>query len=501
MTARSAKQDAEPELRVVAPRSETGDVLARSDVGNGQAFADEHGSIVRYVSTWQKWIVWCGSHWRIDDGVSIEALAKKTARRLLAEAAKTADTDLFKHAKRSLGRDRVAAMIAMARSEPGIAIAHEKLDAAPLLFNVLNGTIDLTTGQLRKHDPQDLLTRVAPVNYDAEATAPTFAAFIARILDGDEALLHFVHRALGYTLTGDVGEQCLFFLHGAGANGKSTLMRIVLELFGDYAEQGPPGLLMSKGGDAHPTEQAALCGRRLVVCQETEQGKRFAETTVKQLTGGDFIMARRMREDFWKFAPTHKLWLAGNHKPAIGGTDEGIWRRIKLIPFAVTIPEAERDPSLIEKLRAELPGILRWLVEGNALWRAQPLSVDPPTAVCGAVEQYRREQDIFGDFLADCCVLEDGARISRRDIRHRYTTWCEDEGATALGPKAFADRLRERSCRETTMREGGAPVRGWLGVRKKIATDEEDSRSHVATVDSNSPLTGNLPIHDRANRN
>jgi putative DNA primase/helicase len=372
-------------------------------------------------------------------------------------------------AKSSERRAAREATAKLARSEPGIAIDHHRLDANPFLLNVANGTIDLLTGKLRPHLRADLITRIVPVSYNPQAACPRWESFLREILPDAETVA-YVKRAVGYSLSGDVSEHCVFLLIGVGANGKSTLLGILQELLGPYGAEAPADLLLARRGEAHPTEVTVLHGRRFVVAQETDENRRWAEATVKQLTGGDRLMARRMREDFWEFLPTHKLWMATNHRPSVRGTDEGIWRRLKIIPFERVIPPEQRDHHLGEALRAELPGILRWAVEGHLEWRRDGLG--EPGAVQDAVAEYRDAEDRLKPFLDERCVLGENERSSRKDLRKSYLDWIETNAeGQPLGDRALAEQLRQRGFGTVTVRDSaGKPVRGWKGLALKGRT-------------------------------
>jgi putative DNA primase/helicase len=285
-------------------------------------------------------------------------------------------------------------------------------------------------------------------------------------LAGRRELIHFLQKAIGYSLTGNTQEQCFFILYGTGANGKSTLLDTLLALLGSYAKQAAPDVLLSKSIDRHPTELADLMGARLVTAIETGEGRRLAENLVKQMTGGDRIKARFMRQDFFEFSPTFKLFLATNHKPQIRGTDYAIWRRIRLIPFTVTIPEEERDPTLPEKLRVELPGILAWAVRGCLAWQHEGLK--PPAEVAHATEAYRTEMDVLAAFLADCCVVHRNARVKASELYHIYTQWCEDNGEHVENQRSFGMRLSERGFERCKVKGLG----WWRGIG--IAVQEDD---------------------------
>jgi len=268
-------------------------------------------------------------------------------------------------------------------------------------------------------------------------------------MDGHADLITFLQRAVGYSLTGSVAEQVLFLLWGTGANGKSTFVNAVLDVLGnDYAMQAPDGLLTVKKGDAHPTERADLFGKRFVSSIEIEDGARLAESMVKQLTGGDSIRARRMREDHWQFTPTHKLWMAANHKPTIRGTDHAIWRRVKLVPFVVTIADADQDKGLGEKLKGERAGILAWSVRGCLDWQKNGLG--NPDAVRQATAEYRGEMDVIGAFVAECCIENDRFTAKASTVYAAYSKWCQANGEYAVNQRRFGLAITERGIERYT---------------------------------------------------
>jgi putative DNA primase/helicase len=367
-------------------------------------------------------------------------------------------------------------MLDIARSSTEIVCHHESLDTAPMLLNLANGTLDLGTGKLRAHRRADLLTKIAPVAFDPTAKAPIWDAFVARAMNGNAELIAYLARVIGYGMTADVSEHVLGFFFGGGANGKSTFLGAIHAVLGDYASPAPRGLLFRTRNEPHPTATASLHGRRFVTCSEIEEGQAFDESLIKDLTGGDPIKARRMREDFWTFSPTHKLFLSGNHKPTVRGDDEGIWRRIRIVPWLVTIPEAERDPELPEKLRAELPGILAWAVRGCLDWQANGLAT--PGVVTEAGADYRKENDLLGEFLRLNVRFEPDAKITRKELRETYTAWCSENGADPYGAKRFSSRLRERGVREAGVRQAGRVLNGWRGIR--LLTDGERSTNAEA---------------------
>jgi putative DNA primase/helicase len=447
-----------------APAEATGGLAFNlTDLGNAQRLVAQHGQDIRYCHPWRRWLVWDGSRWAKDETGVVLLLAKETVRFIYAEAAATVDEKTRKaiaeHAKRSESAMRIRAMVALAESEPGIPVLPGEMDQHEWLFNVKNGTIDLRTGELRPHRREDMITKVAPVDYAPAAKCPTWLAFLERVMAGNRRLMGFLQRAAGYSLTASTREQCFFLLHGTGANGKSVFLTTLLAAAGEYGIQAAPDLLLRKSGESHPTEVADLFGARLVVATETEAGRRLAENLVKQLTGGDRLKARFMRQDFFEFEATHKIWLATNNKPTVKGTDYAIWRRIKLIPFTVTIPPEERDQSLPEKLRQELPGILTWAVQGCLEWQARGL--DEPSEVTDATCAYRDEQDVLGGFIRDRCVVQPWAKVLARDLYRAYTEWCGENGEHPMAQRNFGMRLSERGF---SNQRGAGGRHLWVGI-------------------------------------
>lgn len=440
-----------------------------TDLGNAQRLVAQHGSDLHYVYRWGQWLIWDDTRWEMDETGEIERRAKHTVRTIYQEAGNAQDSEdrkaLAKWAYKSESQNRIGAMIALARSEPGIAVAHTELDANPMLLNVGNGTLDLRTGTLRPHQRQDLTTKRIGTNYDAGAKCPRWLQFLDRILASDQDLIAFVQKAVGYTLTGDVSEQCLFFMHGNGKNGKSTFTETVMQLLGDYAQKAPTEMLIQKNnGPGIPNDIARLPGARFVVAAELEEGKRLAESVVKDLTGGDTMTARFMRQEWFEFQPSHKLWIYGNHKPIIRGTDDGIWRRLRLIPFTVQIPEEEQDPKLKEKLQEELPGILAWAVEGCRQWYAQGLGL--PLAVQAATSGYRSEMDALGAYLDENCMIGPRYQVAFKALYADYVEWCETNGERPLGGRRFGNELNQRGY-IASKGTGNEAIRLGLGLMAK----------------------------------
>lgn len=429
-----------------------------SELGNAQRLVREHGNDLRFCHPRGKWSVWDERRWAEDETGAVTRRAKATVAGIYAEAAASSDADtrkaIAKHAIGSEAERKLHAMIALAKSEPGIPVLPEDLDKDPCLLNVQNGTLDLRTSELRPHRREDLLTRCIEVPYDPSATCPVWLAFLGRVLDDNAQLIAFLKRAVGYSLTGDVSEHVLFFLYGLGANGKTTFLNVLLALLGPYGLPVEPDLLLVRRGEVHPTGLADLEGTRLAVAMEVEDGRRMAESLVKQMTGGDQLTARKMRQDFRKFDPTHKVWLGANHKPVIRGTDNAIWRRIRLVPFNATIPPAQQDRTLAARLRQELPGILAWAVHGCLEWAGEGLGL--ADEVRAATAAYRSEQDVLAGFLDECCVVQPSASVGSTELADAYAEW----SGTPLSQRTLADKLRERGYERHRTKSG---VR-WLGL-------------------------------------
>ncbi|MDP8952211.1 MAG: phage/plasmid primase, P4 family, partial [Actinomycetota bacterium] len=445
-----------------------------TDMGNAERLAARHGEDLRYVHAWGGWLVWTGRHWEADETGEVVRRAKRTARAIYGEAEKPEYAELRKelgrHAIKSEAKSRIEAMVALAQSEPGIPVRPDELDADRWLLNVENGTIDLRSGELREQRREDLIMRLAPVEYDPDAKAPTWGEFLERVLPSEE-LRGFVQRAVGYSLTGDTRERVLLILHGMGRNGKSTFLEAIREALGaedGYAMKTPAETLMAKPAGGIPNDVARLKGARFVAASETEKDRRLAEALVKEITGNDTISARFMRAEWFDFRPTHKVWLATNHKPEIRGTDRAIWDRIRLVPFDVRIPDEEIDRELPEKLKAELPGILAWAVRGCLDWQENGLG--EPEEVREATEAYRSEMDALASFIEDCCVVHLDATATSQALYDAYKAWCEENGERSESKRSFGVRLTELGF-ERARGSQSVHIRRGLGLRSDREPD------------------------------
>ena len=355
------------------------------DIGNGDLFADTYRDELRYVTEWKRWILWDGKRWAADTREAVRVKAHGLLRHIMPRLALEITEDerrakYLRHVAASHSSSKIDNMLKEAAASMALSVAD--LDKDNWLFNLENGTLDCRTGTLKPHDRGDLITKISHCSYNMDAKCPLWDAFLHRIMDGRDELVSFLRRIIGYSLTGSVQEQCLFVLYGGGANGKSTLIATLHHLFGDYGQQAQSSLLMSgkNGNSGNGEDVARLLGVRAVMAIETHEGKTFDEEKVKALTGGDRICARRLYENSFEFAPTHKILLATNHKPKVRGDDWGIWRRLNPIPFDVTITEAEKDELLPDKLKAELDGIMAWAIRGLMEWHREKIKAHPTNA-------------------------------------------------------------------------------------------------------------------------
>ncbi len=456
-----------------------------NDRGNAQRLVARHGHDLRYCYESGSWLVWDGGRWAADTSGEVMRRAKETADSIYAEiprgATKEEQEMIFRHARASGSKNALKNMVELAQSEWPIPIPLEQLDQQPWLLNCLNGTIDLRTGRLSPPHREDWLTRQAPITYDPHALAPRWSAFLDQIMDHDAALVAFLQRAMGYSLTGDTTEQVFFVLHGRGANGKSVFLDTLLALLQEYGRRVAFETFITQPyGGSTRMNLAAIAGARLVTASESEENQKLAESLLKDITGGEKQEARLLYHDPFEFRPTAKIWLATNHKPQIRGSDHAIWRRVRLIPFAVTIPEEQQDRNLTQKLRDELPGILAWAVQGCLAWQREGLQTPPAVRV--ATDAYREESDVIGPFITERCLLRPTASALSSEIYQAYLGWCEENRERPLTQRTFGARLSERGLENRKTTNG---KRGWVGI---------GLLDQSGTSGGNDPYSGKVPI-------
>jgi putative DNA primase/helicase len=464
-----------------------------TDLGNAERFVDEHGGRFRYCGPLGKWLFHDGKRWVRDETGAAELMMQETVRGIYAEAAKAEDSQERKaiadHARRSEATKRITDALRAARWQPGIPVRAEELDTDSWLLNVSNGTVDLRTGELREHRREDLITRLAPVEYDPEAEAPRFLRFLSEVFGGDGDLIAFVRRYAGYSLTGSTRERVFAILHGSGKNGKTTLVELLRDTLGDYATNTATETVLAKRSEGINNDVAALKGARFVSTAEVEQDRRLAESKVKQLTGSDTVTARFLYGEPFSFKPEFKLWLSTNNRPVIRGTDDAIWDRIRLVPFEQRFDGERGDPRLPEKLREELPGVLAWMVRGCLEW--QRIGLGEPEKVRAATEGYRSEMDVLAAFIEDRCVVDPKASVGATRLYQEYVSWCEDGGEARLTQTKFGLRLKERGFPKEK-----AQTVTWYGIGLRSDRPDPENPLHRRQSEVN-PLTDESPIGKR----
>jgi putative DNA primase/helicase len=443
-THRPRGENSQPDLPPIESYAE--DMPAQitdTDIANGRRLAVRRGEDLRFTIE-RGWLVWDGRCWQCDEKmVRLQAFAKETALSIFDEIKSSSDPKMmFAHARRSQSKKSIDAMMWLARSEPGIPARLTEFDADGWVLNVANGTLDLRTGELRPHRRENLISNLVEIAFDPTAECELWDAFLWRVLDHSEELYGYLRRFVGYLLVGDTSDQSLHFLYGLGANGKSVFCEVLMRLLGEYAVAVSPDLIMLKRHGGIPNDVARLRGVRAALMNETTQGARFDEAKLKDLTGGDTLTARFLHQEFFDFRPTHRIVIRGNHKPAIGGTDEGIWRRLRLVPFTVSIPPEEQDRNLLRKLEAELPGILNWAIQGCREWQAEGLK--PPSIVMDAVRAYREESDTLGRFLAECCEARALGQVKSSALFKRYQEFAQAAGERWIASKDFPAEVERR---------------------------------------------------------
>lgn len=426
-----------------------------TDYGNAERLVATYGLDLRFCVAWKAWMFWDGLRWHLDTTGQLQRLAKHVVRNIHNEAAQERDEkarhEITKHAFRSEANARIRGMLELAWSEQGIPIEPLRFDVNPWLLNVKNGCIDLHTGQLQPHQRENLLTKLVPVIFDANAPCPLWLRFLHDVMGGNQEMIDFLQRAVGYTFTGVLHEHALFFLYGTGRNGKTTFLEIIYALLGDYAEKAEfSSFLVRKHDNNVRNDLARLRGARFVSAAETKEGSRLDVSVVKQLTGGDTITTRFLYGEFFSFRPTFKLWMAANHKPDIKDTTDATWERVKLIPFTVKFNQP--DLLLLDKLLDELPGILAWAVRGCLAWQRHGLHA-PPTVIA-ATDDYRREMDPLSGFLSEMCVFDPSCETPASALYDTYKKWCKSKEIQTISQQAFGRILREKGFVNTKATSG-----------------------------------------------
>ena len=449
------------------------DGFRSTDFWNSENFVKEYKGKLLHCENWGCWLIYKDGRWVRDNSNETQGLAKKIILRYYHQAS-TIENDkerkeLVKHALKSETQRAVNAMIELSKSD--LAVTPDAFDKDPYIINLKNGTLNLETMEFWKHRPEDLLTRQMNIEYNPMAICPRWISFLNKIFNQNKDLIEFIQKALGYSLTGDTGEDCLFILYGTGQNGKTTFLKTISEIWGDYALDTPTETLLAKERDNIPNDLARLRGARLVTSSESQEGRRFNEILIKKLTGRDRITARFLRQEFFEFDPTFKIWIATNHKPVVRENSIAFWRRIRLIPFTVQIPNEEIIPNFEKILLEEKEGIFNWILEGFRKWRENRLGI--PEEVKKATQDYRDEMDVLGEFIEAKCIEDASARATTKELYELYCSWCEENNEKPMGKLAFSRRLEERGYK--AVRLGHRQERGWqgIGIKSSVTTHDE----------------------------
>ncbi|WP_367899796.1 phage/plasmid primase, P4 family [Bacillus pseudomycoides] len=410
-----------------------------TELGNAERIAYEYGHVIKYVSD-IGWFIWDGKRWKLDMKKEIERITAKVLRSLY----KSEDESEMKWAR--MCERRNIRMNSIKDLMPLVPGEREDFDRHKYLFNVENGIINLKTGKLQPHDREIGLTKITNIAFDENAKCPTWLAFLDQIFLGDQDLVEYMQRLIGYSLTGDISEQIMMFLVGGGSNGKSTFINTIKDLMGEYGKQAKADTFIKKKDTGANNDIARLVGARFVSAIESEEGEKLSESFVKQITGGEPVLARFLRQEYFEFVPEFKVFFTTNHKPVIGGLDEGIWRRVKLIPFNLNLPAHKRDKRLPEKLSLEMPGILNWAIEGCMKWQKGKLK--EPKVVAEATGQYKEDMDILAPFLDEVCYIDEqeneAIRIEAKELYNVYDNWCFKSGERSLGNRSFYRMLETK---------------------------------------------------------
>ena len=432
---------------------------SQSDIGNAKRFIRTHDGTLKFCYPWKKWLAWDGRRWSVDQNGSVFRTAKKvaldlwdTSRLIMRDVSEETLKKILTFVRSSGSDSSVSRMIHLAESEEGHQFLPMELDANPWLLNCLNGTVDLQNGVLKPHDKGDLITQICQVNFDPTAKCPVWEGFLLSAFENQE-MVDYVQRLCGSWSTGIVKDEVFPVLWGSGSNGKTVFTDVLMTIFGpDYSMKAATDFLMVKKFQGHPTEKADLFRKRLVLASESDEHARLDESMVKDLTGREKIRARRMREDFWEFDPTHKIALMTNHLPQIRGTDHGIWRRIRKIQFGKSFwnpdigetgpPELMRDNTLTDRILAESSGVLTWIVRGAIDWHLN--GEQAPASVTSWTKEYRESQDVIGSFIDECCIKGDSLHIPVGDLYAEFSKWCKESNEYPVKKTKFGILMTER---------------------------------------------------------
>lgn len=419
------------------------------DTGNADRFMDTFGKLVKYSYIDKCWYCYNGGYWETDNEGKVAQYIDMTVDNMRNEKLHvSADVDPEK-AKEAWDkflkktRSNSSKKAILSEVQHRVPVLHGEFDQDKTLLNTANGYVDLSSGILYEHDIKKMFSQQADVDYTDNIDCPEWSEFLDQIFDNDQELIHYIQKAVGYSATGNIKEQVMFILYGNGRNGKSIFMDTISDILGTYAKSmQADSIMVRQNSSGANSDIARLENARLVTSSEPNEGVRLDEGLIKQLTGGDKVTARYLYGKEFEFKPQFKLWLATNHKPIIRGTDDGIWRRLMLIPFKVQIPTDKVDKDLKYKLQRESIGILNWIVEGALMWQREGLN--PPASVTNASRQYREEMDVISLFVDDCCEVSDSYRAPAGELFKKYQSWANDNSEYSMSKQKFGREMRQK---------------------------------------------------------
>lgn len=453
-----------------------------NDLGNKERFIDMYGAELRFHADSGTWLRWDGARWKTDaHGVMAQQYAENSVQSMLEEEGGAAmSSELQKHYKASATRARINAFMALAQKDERLSVNADMLDSDQMLLCCQNGTIDLRTGKLSEYSKKDLITKMCGAIYDPNCKIPRFLKFLNEVTCRDQELIDYLQKVIGYSLTGIVKEQEIYFLVGEGANGKSTLIDILTALMGDYLKLTHAQTFEHTKNRGIENDIAALRRARMVVASELDQGMVFSDATIKKLTGDEKVTARYLFKEFFDYVITYKIFILANHKPIIKDTTHAMWRRIRVIPFDYIVPEEKKDLFLKEKIiRDELPGILAWAVKGCIKYQQEGLK--PPMAVLKASEKFRKDSNQLARFVEECCMVDENATTYNKVLRKYYAEWCHQMSYDPISQGAFSECLSAMGIWSKRDGKNGETV--WHGVALKVFWEGDEDGEACTQAD------------------
>jgi putative DNA primase/helicase len=436
-----------------------------TDLGNACRLVTAYGDNFKCIPGGKAdgYLTWTGKRWEWDQTRQVERWAQTVPQKIGVNprTGKPYAQKWYDWANTTESASAQYGMLKLVRSREEVAIPMSRLDQDPYLLNMQNGTVHLKNGTVKPHDRADLCTKLATAGLRKNAECPTWFAFLKRIFQNDPEMIPYLQECVGYWLTGETSEQCMWIFYGGGSNGKSKFIDTIRHIMGDYARVTSPSTFMEKRDGSIPNDLAALAGVRLACASESKRGAVFDEGMVKSCTGDATITARFLNQEFFEFMPIFKVILSTNHRPKIKGTDNGIWRRVRLVPFMETIKDEEKDPNLLDKLIKEADGILAWALIGLERWQQRGHLLTPPS-VMAAVSEYRRDMDYLAEFFDDRCSLEDKrAETDNDQLYLSYCEWAQEKGEDPITHRGLSLLLKERGFQQGGSRKEG---RKWIGI-------------------------------------